>query len=407
MTNQELIGIFLTYPGTHVHLTKLNPMWLEGKDRAIIERMREMYLTNEPINLPSIGGQFKEHIQYIAKSTNLVSTDVHTEKIIFNLEVNYKTNQLRNALVNFNIKQDLPDIITNLNNLTQNAQLSIHRSSEYMSSIAGVVVDEIEQSVKRGEVRMGMPTGWKYLDKYLGGWNKGNVIILAGRPGSGKTAMAMNLSIEASQFGNVLFFSLEMSKEELAKRFLATMGNIHNYKIRNSKVTVDDLERMASVVNRFNGEFHVDDDATMTIYDLVGKARLHKAKHGLNLVVIDYMQLLKGTKQNREQEVAEISRQLKIMAKELGVTVIALAQLSRKSEERADKRPLLSDLRESGAIEQDADVVMFPFRPAYYEEEKPEIEMDAELIIRKNRHGECATIPCTFEGQYTRYREMI
>lgn len=407
MTNQELIGIFLVYPESHVHLSKLNPMWLEGKDRDIIERMREMYLTNEPINLPSIGMQFKEHVSYIAQSTNLVSSNVHTEKIIFNLEVQYKTKQLRNALANFNMNLDLPDMITTLNNLTQDAQLSIHKSSEYMTSIAGKVVDDIEESVKRGDVRMGMPTGWKFLDKYLGGWNKGNVVILAGRPGSGKTAMAMNLSIEASQFGNVLFFSLEMSKEELAKRFLATMGEIHNYKIRNSKVTVDDLERMSRVLMSFNGEFHVDDDATMTIYDLVGKARLHKAKHGLNLVVIDYMQLLKGTKQNREQEVAEISRQLKIMAKELGVTVIALAQLSRKSEERADKRPLLSDLRESGAIEQDADVVMFPFRPAYYEKEKPEIELDAELIIMKNRHGECATIPCTFEGKYTRYRENI
>jgi replicative DNA helicase len=407
MTNQELIGIFLVYPESHVHLTKLNPIWLDGKDKEIIERMREMYITNEPINLPSVGMQFKEHIQYIAQSTNLVSSNVHTEKIILNLEVQYKTKQLRNALANFNMNQDLPDIITNLNNLTQQAQLSIHKSSDFMTTIAGKVVDEIEDSVKRGEVRMGMPTGWKYLDKYLGGWNKGNVVILAGRPGSGKTAMAMNLSIEASQFGNVLFFSLEMSKEELAKRFLATMGEIHNYKIRNSKVTVDDLERMARVVNSFNGDLSVDDDATMTIYDLIGKARLHKAKQGLNLVVIDYMQLLKGTKQNREQEIAEISRQLKIMAKELGITVIALAQLSRKSEERADKRPLLSDLRESGAIEQDADVVMFPFRPAYYEEDKPELELDAELIIRKNRHGECATIPCTFEGKYTRYKEAL
>ena len=152
--------------------------------------------------------------------------------------------------------------------------------------------------------------------------------------------------------------------------------------------------------------FFIDDDADCTIQQIKAKAKIHKARHGLELLVIDYIQLIKGTKQNREQEIAEISRNLKLLAKELGITVIVLAQLSRKCEERADKRPLLSDIRESGSIEQDADVVMFPFRPAYYEQEKPEIE-DAELIIAKNRHGECRIIPTNFIGNRTLYRENI
>jgi replicative DNA helicase len=153
-------------------------------------------------------------------------------------------------------------------------------------------------------------------------------------------------------------------------------------------------------------QFFIDDDPNCSIMQIKSKAKIHKAKHGLELLVIDYIQLIKGTKTNREQEIAEISRNLKLLSKELNITVVVLAQLSRKCEERADKRPMLSDIRESGSIEQDADVVMFPFRPAYYSGEKLEKE-DAELIIAKNRHGECHTIDTTFIGSRTMYEERL
>jgi replicative DNA helicase len=205
----------------------------------------------------------------------------------------------------------------------------------------------------------------------------------------------------------VLFMSLEMSSEELSQRYISYFSQIENYKIRSGNLKTNEHEHITHSLYQLENDFYVDDDTKTTINDIKAKAQLHKAKHGLNILIIDYLQLVKGTKQNREQEIAEISRNLKIIAKELGITVICLAQLNRNSEQRADKRPMLSDLRESGSIEQDADVVMFPFRPQYYEQEQMDIESDAELIISKNRHGSTVTIPVTFEGRYTKYTERI
>jgi replicative DNA helicase len=253
----------------------------------------------------------------------------------------------------------------------------------------------------------GIPTGWRYLDKYIGGWNKGNMVVIAGRPGSGKTAIALSLALDASVVADVLFISLEMSKEELAKRYLSYIGEIENYKIRSAKLTINDLESVTKVLMNQNTNFYIDDGSNADINEIVGKIKLHKAKHGLNIVFIDYMQLIKSHQKVREQEIAHISRTLKLLAKELEITIVALAQLSRETEKRSDKKPMLSDLRESGQIEQDSDIVLFPFRPAYYSDDKPDIEMDAELIIGKNRHGQCVSIPMSFEGAYTRYKEIL
>ena len=224
---------------------------------------------------------------------------------------------------------------------------------------------------------------------------------------SGKTAMALSLTISTSYFGKVLFMSLEMSSEELSKRYISFFANIENYKIRGGNLKENEHAYISETLYKLPTDFYVDDDAKSTLSDIKAKAQLHKAKHGLNVLIIDYLQLVKGTKQNREQEISEISRGLKILAKELKITVICLAQLNRNSEQRADKRPMLSDLRESGAIEQDADLVMFPFRPQYYSQEQTEVENDAELIIAKNRHGSTCTIPVSFEGKFTRYKEII
>lgn len=224
---------------------------------------------------------------------------------------------------------------------------------------------------------------------------------------SGKTAMALSLTISTANYGKVLFMSLEMSSEELAKRYISFFANIENYKIRGGNLKQNEHEHISESLYKLETDFFVDDDAKSTLNDIKAKAQLHKANHGLNVLIIDYLQLVKGTKQNREQEISEISRGLKILAKELKITVICLAQLNRNSEQRADKRPMLSDLRESGAIEQDADLVMFPFRPQYYSQEQSEVEMDAELIIAKNRHGSTCTIPVSFEGKFTRYKEII
>jgi replicative DNA helicase len=182
--------------------------------------------------------------------------------------------------------------------------------------------------------------------------------------------------------------------------------DIVNWKIRNATLKEHEVIKLCESVNASQVEFFVDQEPNASIQQLKSKAKIHKAKHGLDLLVVDYIQLMKGSKQNREQEIAEISRGLKLLAKELNITVIVLAQLSRKPEDRADKRPMLSDIRESGSIEQDADVVMFPFRPAKYEAVQPEVE-EAELIISKNRHGECGVIDTIYIGNRTMYKENL
>ena len=290
--------------------------------------------------------------------------------------------------------------------VTEN-RVNVGSKATVISSVAGNVIDTLYDAVKRGTNMTGISTGWKYLDKYLGGWNKGNMVVIAGRPGSGKTAIALSLAIDCCRHAKALFISLEMSKEELAKRYLSFIANVENYKIRSARVTETDLKEITDRLYGMNMDFFLDDGSNSDINDIVAKIKLHKAKYGLDIVFIDYMQLIKSHQKVREQEIAHISRTLKLLAKELGITLVALAQLSRETEKRIDKRPMLSDLRESGQIEQDSDIVLFPFRPAYYADEKPEIELDAELIIGKNRHGQCVAVPITFEGKYTRYKEQI
>lgn len=409
MMNREsyILGCFLMDKSTHVFLPKIKSFWFEGWNKEIIEFMQISYLNNTPIDLVSLARQFKGKAFELSQFTNSYSYSSDLRHYLFELDIEHKKGSLIAKLSKLDTLNTLDVILNDLQKMTTEAQITIEREPLPMSKVTAKVIDDLEQQMKRGEKLMGISTGWRLLDKYIGGWNKGNLIIVAGRPGSGKTAMALSLTIGASQLSKVLFMSLEMSSEELAKRYISFFANIENYKIRSGNLKVNEHQHIANSLYQLTTDFYVDDDAKSSINDIRAKAQLHKAKHGLNIIIIDYLQLVKGTKPNREQEIAEISRNLKIMAKELGITVICLAQLNRNSEQRADKRPMLSDLRESGSIEQDADVVMFPFRPQYYQQEQTEVETDAELIVAKNRHGSTITIPVSFEGKFTRYKEII
>ena len=404
---QSVLGQILLYQHTHSYLNKISPLWFSDWRKEVLATMQELYLGNKPITLSSVGMAHKQHLHEIAKLTNVVTTNAYFEQEILQLEIAYKKHNLQTKIAYIDYKRDLKDIVNELNTLVVESTVSVQGESKQIAVVAGNVIDTLHEAVKRGTNMTGIPTGWRYLDKYIGGWNKGNMVVIAGRPGSGKTAIALSLALDASVAADVLFISLEMSKEELAKRYLSYIGEIENYKIRSAKLTEQDLESVTLKLMHQNSNFYIDDGSNADINEIVGKIKLHKAKHGLKIVFIDYMQLIKSHQKIREQEIAHISRTLKLLAKELEITVVALAQLSRETEKRADKKPMLSDLRESGQIEQDSDIVLFPFRPAYYAEEKPEIEMDAELIIGKNRHGQCVSIPMSFEGAYTRYKELI
>jgi len=403
----SIIGQMFLYPDAHNFIMKLNPQWFSSFRKDVVTTMQEFYMTNEPVSLSSIGLRHREHIREISTMQNYVTTNVNLEKEILQIEIAYKKNNIQSKMAYFNYDRDLNEIISEINLMLQENTVSVGQKAKVISSVAGTVIDTLYEAVQRGTNMTGISTGWKYLDKYLGGWNKGNMVVIAGRPGSGKTAIALSLAIDSCRLAKVLFISLEMSKEELAKRYLSFIANVENYKIRSARLTESDLKQITEQLYGMNMDFFLDDGSNSDINDIVAKIKLHKAKHGLDIVFIDYMQLIKSHQKVREQEIAHISRTLKLLAKELGITIIALAQLSRETEKRAEKKPMLSDLRESGQIEQDADIVLFPFRPAYYSDDKPEIEMDAELIIGKNRHGQCVSIPMSFEGRYTRYKEIL
>jgi replicative DNA helicase len=287
----------------------------------------------------------------------------------------------------------------------------------------------------------GVSTGLIDMDKMLGGLHPSDLLILAGRPSMGKTSLATNIAFNVAKAykkgirpdgtegtvegGVVGFYSLEMSSEQLASRMLSEAAEIPSQQIRKGDMTEEEFRRFVEAAKALEAcPLYIDDTPALPIAQLAARARRLKRTHGLDLLIIDYLQLCRGTAENRVQEIGEISMGMKAIAKELNIPVIALSQLSRTVESRDDKRPQLSDLRESGSIEQDADVVMFVFREEYYKErEKPgehdlekmsqwQEEMErlhgkAEVIIGKQRHGPIGTVDLSFESQFTRFGNLV
>ena len=260
----------------------------------------------------------------------------------------------------------------------------------------------------------GLSTGFVGLDKITTGLHEGNLIILAARPAMGKTALALNIAkhVATMERKPAVIFSLEMGAEELIERMVASEGMIPGYHLKTGNLSTDEWKRLVHAQsNLYDVPIFVDDTAGIRISDIRSKARkLSQEMGGLGIIIIDYLQLITGSKrENRQQIVSEISRELKILAKDLRVPVIALSQLSRSVEQRQDKRPMLSDLRESGSIEQDADIVAFLYRDAYYQKEQAdsqEANNVAELILEKNRHGSLGTVKLYFHKEYTKFSSV-
>lgn len=287
------------------------------------------------------------------------------------------------------------------------------RGSQEMATVGAVLNDVMEQLAKltAGSEPPGLSTGLSAVDRKINGLNKSDLLLLAARPGMGKTSMALNVALSAAKASGktVAIFSLEMSKEQLVTRLLANEGLIENTRLATGNLRESDWEKIAqaaSVLNQTN--IRIDDNPLLTVADMNAKCR---RLENLGLVVIDYLQLMtsaggKGySGENRQQAVADISRMLKIMAKELQVPVLCLSQLSRANEKREDKRPMLSDLRESGAIEQDADVVIGLYRDGYYNKESETPNL-AEAIILKNRKGQTGTVELSWLPEYTSFSSI-
>lgn len=292
--------------------------------------------------------------------------------------------------------------------------LAQHRQSGTTATIAELLertLDRLEQRYERGEAVTGTPTGFLDLDDLLGGLQPNALIVLGSRPAMGKTSAALNMASHAALVGRkpVLFFSLEMSQLEITQRLLCSEARVDATRVRSGKLNEQDWEKIGHTIGRLaDAPIWIDDNPNVTVMEIRSKARKLKAQLGdLGMVVVDYVQLMSGRQraENRQVEIAEISRGLKILAREIECPVVACAQLNRGLEQRADKRPMLSDLRESGSLEQDADVVMFLYRDEIYYKDSTEQGI-AEVIVAKHRNGPTGVCRLAFLGQYTRFASM-
>ena len=430
----------------------------------VIKRLLDQNILVTPITLKNYLEEndqenfdnYKYLIQ-IKDSTPSIQNTYQYAKLLYDLHIKRSLLGIGNGIIQNTIsnKDDLSgvDLIESAENDLYNlSQIgSADRKYSLFNDALKSAINIIDKSFKREGKIAGIPTGLKDLDKKLGGLHNSDLIIIAGRPSMGKTALGTNIAFNAAktfkesqdEFGNKItinggkigFFSLEMSTEQLATRILAEQSRISSDKMRKAELSKDDFKKIAKVSSELeNIHFFIDDNPILTIPSLRSRARRLKRLYDIDLIIIDYLQLMSGSSNNRNdgrvQEISEITRGLKAIAKELDIPIVALSQLSRQVEQREDKRPQLADLRESGTIEQDSDVVMFIFRESYYLERMEPIkkadETDekynerhhrwrelcessyntAEIIIAKQRHGPIGTIKTHFDSNFTKFSDL-
>ncbi|CAN5517602.1 replicative DNA helicase [soil metagenome] len=314
------------------------------------------------------------------------------------------------------IGYSLPDDVTNALDDAETMMFKVaeHRQTDSMSRLHDLLdqtLDSLEALYERGDAITGTPTGFTDFDELTAGLQPNALIVVGARPGMGKTSFAMGMAGHAALEAHrpVLFFSLEMSRVELSQRLLCSEARVDSTKVRNGRLSDDDWRRISHAIGRLGeANLWIDDNPNLTVMEIRSKARRLQAKVGqLGMIVVDYIQLMGGRAgaESRQVEVAEISRSLKILARELECPVVALAQLNRGLEQRADKRPMLSDLRESGSLEQDADIVVFLYRDEQYNADSPD-RGTAEVLVAKHRAGPTGMVRLAFLDHYTKFANM-
>ncbi|MDD2496687.1 MAG: replicative DNA helicase [Desulfitobacteriaceae bacterium] len=390
--------------------------------RLIFEKLLALSDKGEPVDLVTLVEELRKDgglekvggISYLTSLANAVPTAVNAgyyakivaEKALLRSLINVST---RVAERGYEEGVDGQELIDEAEKLI--FSLAERKTREGFSSIKDVVVETFEQigQIKANEGVIGIPT-FKNLDYYLAGFQDSDLVIVAARPAMGKTSFCLNIAQNSAvKHGKtVAVFSLEMSKEQLAQRMLCAEARVDQSKVRTGYVSEEEWRRLsASLGSLAEAPIYLDDTPGITALEVRAKTRRLKAEKGLDLVVIDYLQLMQGNRrsENRQQEIAEISRSLKALARELEVPVVALSQLSRAVEQSSDKRPNLSHLRESGALEQDADVVLFIHRPEYYDPESEKRGI-AEIIVAKHRNGPVGTADLAFLKEYTKFMDL-
>jgi replicative DNA helicase len=392
--------------------------------KAIIElfesgRGVDLYILTQELKkeglLENVGGA-----TYLAELSNAVATSAKVEEyaqIVHDKYILRELIRMTNILSNAAFREDADAF--ELLDFAERKLLEIS-SEKFKSGVEDIksaikfVLEKYEEINRTKRLLTGVTTGFPELDALTGGLQKSDLIIIAGRPSMGKTAFALTIARNAAVEGKVpvAFFSLEMSIEQVALRLLCAEANVDMHALRTGKLSGDDWQKISNVVGRISeAPIFIDDTPALSTLELRAKARRLKAEYDIGLIIVDYLQLMQGGKaETREREIAMISRSLKSLAKELEVPVIALSQLRRAVEDRADKRPMLSDLRESGSLEQDADVVMFVHRPEYYGiqyyEDNMPTEGTAEIIISKQRNGPIGEVRLSFLKKSAKFERL-
>lgn len=422
---QAVLGTILLQDKSLVKIIEL----LEPDDfyrdahKAIFQAMLKLFDHREPHDLITVTNLLRDQNKldqvggaaYIASLTDIIpfsGTLVHHANIIREKSILRRLIQTSNDVA-ARCYQEQDDIDALVDDAEQTIfEIASSKKTQGFQPMAKIVpraFERIEKLFERKEQVTGIATGFNDLDKMTAGLQPSDLIILAGRPSMGKTALAMNMVQHAAVVDKVpvAVFSLEMSMDQLALRMLCSIGRVDSQRIRTGRLKPRDWPNLTRATGMLSdAPVYIDDSAGISVLEMRAKARRLKSEHNLGLVVIDYLQLMRGRSniENRAQEISEISRSLKAMAKELEVPVIALSQLNRSLESRPDKRPKIADLRESGAIEQDADVIVFIYRDEVYRpaEDNPNRGI-AEIIIGKQRNGPIGTVKLTFLAEYTSF----
>ena len=394
-------------------------------NRAIYEAIMNLYNRAEPIDIITVKAELESlgkieqvgGVKYLASLPDKVPTTANAMKYIKIVE---EKSTLRNLIktaneiieLGYDPTEDVSDIMEGAEKKIFNIMQNNDKKS--YAPIKDILVEsftQLEELYNRKQHITGVPSGFIELDYKTAGFHGSDLVLIAARPAMGKSAFALNIATNAAVRANVpvVIFSLEMSKEQMVNRILCSEAMVDSNKVRTGKLEEDDWAKLAGSIGPLSdAEIYIDDTPGISVAEIRAKCRKLKIEKHIGMVLIDYLQLVQGSNKrngSREQEISEISRSLKILAKELNVPVIALSQLSRAVEQRPDHRPMLSDLRESGAIEQDADIVMFLYRDDYYNKDSEEKDI-SEVIIAKHRGGSTGTVKLLWMGSYTKFANL-
>lgn len=392
--------------------------------RTIFEAMEHLHHDNKEVDVITLPEELRRMkklddvggLEYVLSLPNLVATAANIE---YHANIVAEKALARNIITTCTeLTSEAYDGEKEPEDLLDDAERRILQISESKRrgdfAPVGVVVEEtLDKITKLYENKAGitgLPTGFRDLDRLTSGLQPSDLILVAARPSMGKTAFTLNIAqnVGVKQHKTVAFFSLEMSQEQLVQRLLCQIAHIDSQKLRTGQLNSDDeWTKLTDACDKlYQAPIYIDDTPGISVTEMRSKARRLKAEHGLDLIIVDYLQLMQGrNSESRQQEISEISRSLKALARELKVPLIALSQLSRSVESRQDKRPMLSDLRESGALEQDADIVSFLYREDYYDKET-ENQHITEIILAKHRNGPVGSVNLYFKGEYTLFLNL-